>query len=123
MHLSDAWDNITMRRAQETPGYITPPLMTTLLPDEGVQQVVVTASKIPKPAPMAPINIPRVGPVQFPTDPWDQITARRASMTGGIDWASYAPYAIAALLAVAALTMKKQPTQRTARHVTRRTRG
>jgi hypothetical protein len=131
MQLSD-WDDILVRKAEEAPGFIPPPLTSSLppltseTPFEHPTQIVVSASKIPKPSvPLPPINIPKVGPIRIATmDPWDQITMRRAAMPvqTGTDWKSYIPYAIAALLAVAALTMTQRQPERKTRRVTRSSR-
>lgn len=120
--LADAWDDIMDRRGEEAPGFQPPPLTSSLPPLTGpdVQpQVIITASRIPKPSiPLPALQIPILRPTTMPAlNPWDQMTARRAGDVRG-DWKQYLPFMIAGLVVLAALTMPKKES----RHVaTRRT--
>lgn len=92
MNLSDAYDDILLRKAIEAPGGAAP-LLTELEPDAppASTQITITGKKY-------------VPPVKLPTlDPWDKIIQNRAVMpVPKTDWKKYLPWAAIGILGIAA---------------------
>lgn len=119
MYLADAYEDILTRKAEEAPGGIAPLNYSWTSPDYdptkfapevpagtvAPQQIVITAKKIP-PVP-APIQIPLLNFTQLApaSNPWDQITARRAAMPVQSTRSNYWPWIIGGLAGLAALLM------------------
>lgn len=108
MQLSDPWDIIMARKADEAPDGAAPliPIATDYTPSaEPPPRITIVGKRIP-PVP-APIQIPLLQMVPTPTQPdaWDRITANRAALVQRRDWTGYLPWVAGGLALVAVIAL------------------